>query len=232
MCALLAASFHEQLLECGATAKTRALHSEDSVLNLARAASIAVGNQLRGKRVPALVPQHASLHQVIVPAALLPMRGCLRQNAPFLNHGLRPKSAWPGNHRGLLSKPLSATILEHLNVQCLSCFAAPSKANLRDGYVAVGQDRTAELRKWLLRKQELMDAGEDDPSSFPKHCQKLLAGKSRDSNFGDVKIAATMRKGFSLMGQIPESGVLPTRVSLLSLRPEEGRNSSVVGNMP
>ena len=53
------------------------------------------------------------------------------------------------------------------------------QANLRDGCVAVGQDRTAAMREWLLRKQELMDAGEDDSSSFPKHCQKVVAEKSR-----------------------------------------------------
>ena len=112
------------------------------------------------------------------------------------------------------------------------------QANLRDGYVAVGQDRTAAMRKWLLRKQELADVREVEPKPFPKHCQRIFAGKSiplfeeilNFANFGDVKLADTMRSGFALMGQIPESGVLPTRVSLPSLRHEEVRKASSMGN--
>ena len=72
--------------------------------------------------------------------------------------------------------------------------------------VSVAKDRTAELRKWSLRKKEL-----DENFNGPEHCKKVLAGKPirlfgemmQAAGHNDVNLVSDIQNGFDLLGEIP-----------------------------
>ena len=104
---------------------------------------------------------------------------------------------------------------------------------LKEGHVAIAQARTAALRRWTLRAKTIADEGGDveDDDIFPEHCRKVLAGKSmrlfgemlEHAKYADKRLVKHMKEGFHLMGPLPETGALPTRVTVGSLTLEEVR---------
>ncbi|CAE7228052.1 unnamed protein product [Symbiodinium sp. CCMP2592] len=92
--------------------------------------------------------------------------------------------------------------------------------------VSVARDRTAELRKWVLRKKEL-----DESFDGPEHCKKVLAGKPMKlfgemveaAGHADVNLVRDIQHGFDLLGEIPSSSVLPKKTTVASLSIEDVR---------
>ena len=70
MCALLAQAFHKELLRAGVLPDSDNLHQ--SVPSLARAASVAVGKQPKGKSLPPLMPEYSCVVKVTCAADALP----------------------------------------------------------------------------------------------------------------------------------------------------------------
>ena len=111
---------------------------------------------------------------------------------------------------------------------------------LKEGHVAIAQARTAALRRWTLRAKAIADEGGDveDDDVFPEHCRKVLAGKSmrlfgemlEHARYADKHLVRHMKEGFHLMGPLPETGALPTRVTVGSLTPEEVRANAAINN--
>ena len=111
---------------------------------------------------------------------------------------------------------------------------------LKEGHVAIAQARTAALRRWTLRAKTIADEGGDveDDDVFPEHCRKVLAGKSmrlfgemlEHAKYADKHLVKHMKEGFHLMGPLPETGALPTRVTVGSLTPEEVRANAAINN--
>ncbi|CAE7276538.1 unnamed protein product [Symbiodinium sp. CCMP2592] len=92
--------------------------------------------------------------------------------------------------------------------------------------VDVARERTAELRKWMLRKKEL-----DESFDGPEHCKKILAGKPmklfgemvKAAGHADVNLVRDIQNGFDLLGEIPSSSVLPKKTTVASLSVEDVR---------
>ena len=69
-------------------------------------------------------------------------------------------------------------------------------------YASMARDRTATLRKWLLRAQELSSGGKD--FEMPAHCARILKGKSMrlmqemllEAEYGDSRLPSEIAKGF------------------------------------
>ena len=96
--------------------------------------------------------------------------------------------------------------------------------------VEVAQERTANLRKWMLRAKELK--AEADEPRISQHCKDILANKSMNllaemidsSGYGDSQLPKDVGRGFDLLGPIPDSsGVLPKKASFASLSIPEVR---------
>ena len=137
----------------------------------------------------------------------------------------------------------SALRLEHPNT--LECSVpAPLKKTidrcLNEGHVAIARASTAALRQWTLRAKAIADRGGDveEGDAFPEHCRKVLAGKSMrlfgemldHAKYADKHLVKHMKEGFHLMGPLPETGALPTRVTVGSLTLEEVRANAVINN--
>ena len=96
-------------------------------------------------------------------------------------------------------------------------------------YEDLGKDRTATLRKWTLRAQELR--AQVDPDPPVGHCAKILEGKDLrlfqemldSSGHADTMLPSCIRNGFELMGPLPSSGVLQKKNTFATLTPEEVR---------
>ncbi|CAE7557162.1 unnamed protein product [Symbiodinium sp. CCMP2592] len=92
--------------------------------------------------------------------------------------------------------------------------------------VSVARERTAELRKWMLRKKEL-----DESFDGPEHCKKILAGKPlklfgemvKAAGHADANLVRDIQNGFDLLGEIPSSSVLPKKTTVASLSIEDVR---------
>ena len=111
---------------------------------------------------------------------------------------------------------------------------------LKEGHVSIAQTRTAALRQWTLRAKAIADEGDvvGDGDVFPEHCKKVLAGKSMrlfgemldHSGYADKHLVKHMKEGFRLMGPLPETGTMPTRIIVGSLTPEEVRANATINN--
>ena len=277
MCALIAQAFHKELLRAGVLPASDNLH--ESLPSLARAASVAVGKQPKGKAVLPLMPEHACVVKVTCAPSALPagpvlqaswsvpsgascvplLKVILAKSRVISSHPVSwgspdgpfsqvsPSSPMVECRIGLLWVPSEfvkrALRLDHPNT--LECSVpAPLKKTidqcLKEGHVAIAQARTAALRRWTLRAKTIADEGGDvdDDDVFPEHCRKVLAGKSmrlfgemlEHAKYADKHLVKHMKEGFHLMGPLPETGALPTRVTVGSLTPEEVRANAAINN--
>ena len=95
--------------------------------------------------------------------------------------------------------------------------------------VAVARARTAELRKWTLRKKEL-----DETFDGPDHCKKVLKSKPTSlfhemmlaAGHGDTTLVEDIRQGFDLLGPIKPSSVLPKKTTVATLSIDDVRVST------
>ncbi|CAE7248689.1 unnamed protein product [Symbiodinium sp. CCMP2592] len=93
----------------------------------------------------------------------------------------------------------------------------------------LAKERTATLRRWMLTSEEA--ASRADPSDMPDHCAAVLGKKSMkvfkslltEAEYPDTTLTKDISTGFNLLGPIPASGVLPSKVSAASLTVEDVR---------
>ena len=108
---------------------------------------------------------------------------------------------------------------------------------LHEGPVETAKMRTASLRKWVIRSKQLEEETDADPS-FSPHCRAVLSGKSmslfeellKESKYGDKRLVGDLKSGFDLMGPLPETGIMPSRVTVASLTPAEVRAAAPINN--
>ena len=126
----------------------------------------------------------------------------------------------------------SATAAEHPRHLCTGVpdvLATCVKNCATMSYEDIGRERTAALRKWTLRAQELRAQVDTNPPVG--HCAKILEGKDLrlfqemldSSGHADTMLPACIREGFELMGPLPSSGVLQKKNTFATLTPEEVR---------
>ena len=95
-------------------------------------------------------------------------------------------------------------------------------------------ERSARMRKWLLRAQELRDQNVDGLGQSPPHVKRILKGKNiqlfdemnKAAGSPDVNLASNVCKGFDLMGAIPAGGIFPCKYTHATLTPEQVRDMS------
>ena len=117
----------------------------------------------------------------------------------------------------------------HLYTEVPDVLATCVKKCATMSYEDLGKERTATLRKWTLRAQELR--AQVDPDPPVGHCAKILEGKDLrlfqemldSSGHADTMLPSCIRKGFELMGPLPSSGVLQKKNTFATLTPEEVR---------
>ena len=81
------------------------------------------------------------------------------------------------------------------------------------GAASSAMERTATLRKWMLRAKHFRDSQVGD-FDMPVHCKKILKGKPmklfdemlRDADYPDTGLTQQVCRGFDLLGPIPDSG--------------------------
>ena len=91
--------------------------------------------------------------------------------------------------------------------------------------------RTEQMRKWLLRAQELKCKGHTGKECSPSHAVEILRAKNLllfqelndAAGSSDVKLAENMAPGFELMGPIPTGGVFPRKFQHATLTPTQVR---------
>ena len=99
---------------------------------------------------------------------------------------------------------------------------------------SLAQDRTAVLRRWTLRAQELWDSERQLHENMPAHISVVLQGKRllllkemlQDAGYCDVGIVDQIASGFDLMGHIPEAGVFRSKTVPATLTPDEVRRTA------
>ena len=92
-------------------------------------------------------------------------------------------------------------------------------------------ERSAQMRKWLLRARELRDQGVDGLEQSPSHIRRMLKGKNmqlfdemnKAAGSPDINLASNVCKGFDLMGTIPSGGIFACKYTHATLTPEQVR---------
>ena len=93
-------------------------------------------------------------------------------------------------------------------------------------------ERSAQMRKWLLRAQELREQGVDGLEQSPLHIKRILKGKNmqlfdemnRAAGSPDTGLASNVCQGFDLMGAIPAGGIFPCKYTHATLTPGQVRD--------
>ena len=105
--------------------------------------------------------------------------------------------------------------------------------------VDVARCRTVEVRKWVIKAKEFIDQEDKLKSSLDDHCKKILASKKlvlfremlKECGHADVTIASEILRGFSLMGDLPRSGVFSDRASFATLTKEQMKSTARLNRM-
>ena len=99
-------------------------------------------------------------------------------------------------------------------------------------YESLGRERTASLRKWVSRARELSELPDTDPPVG--HCAEILKGKDLRlfkemldaSGHVDGALPEQVKRGFDIMGPLPDSGAMPKKNVFATLTPKEVRENS------
>ncbi|CAE7572936.1 unnamed protein product, partial [Symbiodinium sp. CCMP2592] len=192
LCKTFAQALVDQLVACGARAPACSL--ANASLSLSMGARVATATQPSGRKIPPLVPEFArtvSSWQVqpiscrapqrpswsrrgrfpILSSANLSLQLC-RQVPSVSEPALWFQGACKAKHPRSLDQGVPAGMSACIERLC------------EHSSVDVARERTAELRKWMLRKKEL-----DESFDGPEHCKKILAGKPMKL-FGEMVKAA------------------------------------------
>ena len=98
----------------------------------------------------------------------------------------------------------------------------------------VGRERTATMRKWMLKLVDCMDEEKEMKKSFSAHRANILASKRlvvfrrllEEVDHPDIGIVDDIENGFDLVGPIPKSGIYRKRVRAASLTVGDLRSSA------
>ena len=98
----------------------------------------------------------------------------------------------------------------------------------------LAMERTAAMRKWTLRYEELKGQGVAGLQSSPQHAKQILKNKNlclfaelvEESGSPDITLASDIARGFDLMGPIRTGGVFPHKPLFATLLPEQVREMS------
>ncbi|CAE7592552.1 unnamed protein product, partial [Symbiodinium microadriaticum] len=98
----------------------------------------------------------------------------------------------------------------------------------------VGQHRVAELRKWVLRKQELREAECAYKADMPAHCSSILRSKPlllfqkmlSECGFEDEDLVGDISRGFEIKGKIPSCKAFRPKRTSASLTTEDLKSSA------
>ena len=101
--------------------------------------------------------------------------------------------------------------------------------------VSNARHRTEVARKWMLRAIELKTKEDAIKAEMDQHCAKILSNKKtlifeeliKECRHSDVNLADNIRRGFSLMGDLPKSNVFPSRHIFATLMAEQVRQTAV-----
>ena len=103
--------------------------------------------------------------------------------------------------------------------------------------VEMARFRTAEARKWMSKAK---DQEENLKSSLDDHCRQVLSSKKivlfreimlKECGHADESIASDMSRGFSLMGDLPRSGVFTDRASFATLTKDQVKSTAKLNRM-
>ena len=105
--------------------------------------------------------------------------------------------------------------------------------------VDMARYRTAEARKWVLKAKEFIDQETKLKSSLDDHCKKILSSKKlvlfremlKECGHADETIASDISRGFSLMGDLPKSGVFADRASFATLTKEQVKSTAKLNRL-
>lgn len=94
--------------------------------------------------------------------------------------------------------------------------------------------RTAEARKWMLKAKSFIEEEEALKESRDCHCKQVLSSqklvlfreKLKECGHADKSIASDVSKGFSLMGDLPRSGVFVDRPSFATLTKDQVKSNA------
>ncbi|CAE7403450.1 pol [Symbiodinium sp. CCMP2592] len=234
LCKTFAQAFVDQLLACGALAPASSL--ANASLSLSMGARVATATQPSGRRIPPLVPEFARTVKLAGPADQLPCTSKTKLVSPWAVPNASEPALW---FHGVWSElellfGIPWTPSEFVEQAC----KAKHPRSLDQGVpacidrlcehssVSVARERTAELRKWMLRKKDL-----DESFDGPAHCKQILAGKPMKlfgemveaAGHADVNLVRDIHNGFDLLGEIPSSSVLPKKTTVASLSIEDVR---------
>ena len=237
---------------------------EDISLN--RAAQVASSKQPRGSRIPPLVKPTEGTVVLRGAGSLMPPTGVLKSCVPLSSeldvmpptHVLPAgskciRSALYGGGGNLLPiREMSFTIPKTCEDFVQQACATEHPRHLYSGvpailsrcvercasekYETLGKERTAALRQWTLRAQELSE--QPDPNPPKGHCADVLKGKDLRlfkemldaSGHVDSNLPEQIKNGFDIMGPLPDSGAMPKKNTFASLTPAEVREQSFATN--
>lgn len=101
--------------------------------------------------------------------------------------------------------------------------------------VSNARHRTEVARKWMFRALELKSKEDAIKSRMDQHCAEVLSSKKtlifeelvKECGHLDVELADNIRRGFSLVGDLPRSNVFPSRQTFATLTAEQVRLTAV-----
>ena len=260
LCNAFARALTERLRALGCT--DRSAH----VVSLSRAAQVASSSQPKGKRIPPMVPPTHGTVVLRGPGSAMPPMGVLKSftalsteltvNPPM--HGLPAGSkclrsvlfgggadlaptremafAIPKTCDEFVQQACMAEHPRHLYSGIPEVLAKCVERCATESYESLGRERTAVLRKWVLRAQELSE--EPDPDPPRGHCAEVLRGKDLRlfkqmldaSGHVDSNLPKDVKNGFDIMGPLPDSGAMPKKASFATVTPAEVRANSSATN--
>ena len=266
LCNAIAKNIHELLLQLGAIAPACDLASSDPSLTLASRA--ATGIQPRGKRLRPLMREHAQVVRISGPKSALatlphkvtkPILIPRECHAP-IPHTMLPPGAKqlrtlekgdggsseaeiefgiPWTHEQFIAKAAGLSHPGHFLDGVHPVLKNHIQKLCSRGYAGMAQDRTAAMRKWIMRSQELRASGEDGKEKSPEHVKKILGRKNlkllaemlAESSSEDQQLPVHIAKGFDLMGEIPAGGDFNEKASHATLLPEQVREISELSRL-
>lgn len=105
--------------------------------------------------------------------------------------------------------------------------------------ISMARYRTAEARKWMMKAQAFIDEERKLKDSLDNHCKQVLSSKKlvlfremlKECGHADKSITSDISKGFSLMGDLPRSGVFSDRVSFATLTKDQVKATAKLNRM-
>ena len=100
----------------------------------------------------------------------------------------------------------------------------------------IAKERTEVARKWMIRKLELRQEEIALKEGMSPHCAKVLESKNlllfkemmEESSYKDSDLFNNIVRGFRLMGDLPVTGIFPSKSTFATLTEEQVRDSAEI----